>query len=479
MSADTLPEPADPQLYTLLAEATRAALEYIASLDPAKDYSYLGGHEHWRKIEWQENGLPEFSSGSKPKDYYNVLAPFGKDLPDSVAAAFQPLLTYIEGHSRLNTYFGPQVRDGDESDMRWLSIFVLVTYGDVVDRYIHLYKRTEFSEELFKELYLQFERGFLDDHLPIDIVVPVLFTKFDFDLIELAEGIFIERMEDAFQIARVMLAASTYRDAGLSIAPATHALVMRGWQTRSTYHLEISNLAHYPSSYPTDIIDRFFAALRIAADVDTGYSQLLMRPMGWIQHSRAYLPPLEGALTRKYPARLDGRQEEPVPTISADVAAQVGQLFRALDSTDNQKLVLAASRLNMCLLRENEVDAILDATIGMEALLSNDSQEVIHKLSLRMAALAPLSRAVMPAPVQVFRAMKKIYSYRSKVAHGNAPGTKEQSITIEGIGELPTLHAAVMFLRMALSVLLEKQQYLQPEKIDEELLLGKMGPVSG
>ncbi len=90
MSANTLSEPAEPQLYTLLADATRAALAYIASLEPDQDYRYLRGYEHWKKLEWRENGLPEFSSASSPIDYYQVLVRFGTDLPAPVDAAFQP-----------------------------------------------------------------------------------------------------------------------------------------------------------------------------------------------------------------------------------------------------------------------------------------------------------------------------------------------------------------------------------------------------
>lgn len=55
-----------------------------------------------------------------------------------------------------------------------------------------------------------------------------------------------------------------------------------------------------------------------------------------------------------------------------------------------------------------------------------------------------------------------------------AGGVTLQVVTIEGSGDVPTIEAAVLFLRMALFVLIQNQDYLKPERIDEDLIPGKL-----
>jgi hypothetical protein len=74
---------------------------------------------------------------------------------------------------------------------------------------------------------------------------------------------------------------------------------------------------------------------------------------------------------------------------------EVRDLFTALtaakDTGKGNRLQLVIKRLNSCYMREDQEDAILDATIGLEILLSDgETQEVTHKLALRLAALSTL-----------------------------------------------------------------------------------------
>jgi hypothetical protein len=72
-------------------------------------------------------------------------------------------------------------------------------------------------------------------------------------------------------------------------------------------------------------------------------------------------------------------------------------------------------------MRDEQEDPILDATIGLEVLLSDgNTQEVTHKLALRLAALSTLVPGCKHQAAAIFRNVKKtIYPFRSAAVHGN------------------------------------------------------------
>jgi hypothetical protein len=210
----------------------------------------------------------------------------------------------------------------------------------------------------------------------------------------------------------------------------------------------------------------------------TGYGQLLLEPVGWAHKYKAHLPPLEGTSTRRYPSEFeDGYWLRPsVPTVTREEAIKIGDAFRKLQSSLGvNQLRIASRRLNLCYLREDEEDAILDATIGLESLLAGgERNEITHKLALRMAALSTLDQSNQRDAVKIFRDIKEIYSFRSAVAHGSSKTTKKREIAIKEDETIPVVTAAINYLRMALGILLDHSQYRNVTNIDEELLLGKL-----
>jgi hypothetical protein len=116
----------------------------------------------------------------------------------------------------------------------------------------------------------------------------------------------------------------------------------------------------------------------------------------------------------------------------------------------------------------------LDATIGLEALCSDGSaQEINYKLRLRIAALLQLSEEEYD-PIKVFDTVRNIYKYRSAVIHGKGKLDKVREITSEASPPIPTISKAIEYLREILKVLIHNPEYLDTEKLDEELLLEKL-----
>ena len=126
-------------------------------------------------------------------------------------------------------------------------------------------------------------------------------------------------------------------------------------------------------------------------------------------------------------------------------------------------------------MREDQEDAILDATIGLEILLSDgETQEVTHKLALRLAALSTLVPGFKQQAPTIFRNVKKlIYPYRSAVVHGNEKRASQTRAMRTDKGEVEAVRLAMAYLGMALRAVAAHPEFLDPAVIDNELLLGQ------
>lgn len=469
-------KPAEPQFFELVADAVKEGLDSVRQLK--SENKYIGTYFSWPQMSQYDNGLPSFSESlmSGPTDHKRA---FGKDSNSRVAVqdlpalpAFKALLEYAKSYDDLKNYFAQSI--STSIDKMIFESQISLTAEHLVDRYIHTYENDPFSVERLLHIYLPIESGIFSKKLPIDIVVPVLFLKFDFEDASLGANAKIERMSDEFQLARAPKRAYGPGVHPSVLSSATHALVLRGWELKNESYWQSRDAYSRTSVYPLRQIDRFFSAIRIATGVDTGYAQLLMRPIGWAHDYTAYLPPVEGTSIRGYPTWFENFYWlKPVPTLTSEDAAKIGYIFSELSTIEHNKLALATRRLNRCFLRENEEDSILDATIAIEVLLTDDSrQEITHKLALRMAALSKLSKDGDHVPAEVYSAIKKIYSYRSAVVHGSTKASKNREISLAGKEKVSAVTAAINYLRMALTVLINNTDYLNSKKIDEELLLG-------
>ncbi|HJP66419.1 MAG TPA: hypothetical protein VKA30_08970 [Actinomycetota bacterium] len=225
-----------------------------------------------------------------------------------------------------------------------------------------------------------------------------------------------------------------------------------------------------------DVVDRFFAALRIATGIETGYAQIVLRPIGWAEDYLGTLPPLiPGPVVRRYPPRFDdyGWLVKDRPVVTESQLTEVKDVFAALRDAAPQVL-LATDRLNSAMLRSDEADSILDICIGLESLLTSDeSTEVTHKLALRVAALLALSDGSRP-PADVFSSVKRIYKYRSRLVHGRADAAALAYSQDRG-ERVVTVTLAREYLRQIIRTLLDYPKYLDPNLIDRDLIAASLG----
>jgi len=174
---------------------------------------------------------------------------------------------------------------------------------------------------------------------------------------------------------------------------------------------------------------------------------------------------------RAYPTSFDdGIWRRNPEIVKLNHLDSISEILTAESTFRHKRIKLALSRLNTCLLRDNNEDKILDACIGLEALLSDDNkQEMTHKLALRLAAISPYFERGKYLKKDVFKAAKKVYGYRSSVAHGGN-SNKNSHVTIAG-SQIPTEEFAIDLLRETIIVLGKNSNFLNPASIDFNLLL--------
>lgn len=315
------------------------------------------------------------------------------------------------------------------------------------------------------------------DTLPIDIVVPILFVNFDFNSYSLSDGIEIRRLTEKEHLARYNIKSYNVSVHELVLSSATHALVLKGWEVKNSPSIMDFDTLNNIRAYPVELIDKFFASIRLVKNIDTGYAQVLSLSQSWIHHCKADLPHVMGTATRSYPTVFEDYywNIDTVPLVTNDEVQKIGTIFDLLRESEENSIFLSVKRLNQCLVRDNEEDSVLDATIALEALLSDDShQEMTHKLAMRVGALVSLDKSLGKSPQQAFKDIKKIYGYRSAIVHGSKALDKKRIIKLDDNMETTAHAIAIVYLRFVLKVLLENPKYRNASLIDSELILGRI-----
>lgn len=459
---------------TLLLNALKDGLSAIK--EACENSGYIGSYHDFPILSYNKNGLPSFSSsiGSGPIDYSNCFSSYGgkPKVDEENIISFSTLVSFVQANSILYERFGIEHTSVVSEKIEKFNIIAGIQ--DSINRYIHTYKTLDFDKDNGINAITPTLAYIFNKNLDIDICVPILFLNFPFDDYKIADGIYIERISEKLHLARYKIESFNTSAHKLVQSSATHALVLKGWHVPNSKRMWDFSILSQPRAYPLSIIDNFFAALRIATSVHTGYAQVYSVAKGWSAHAKADLPYLSGVTFRLYPTLFEDFywNIDSIPTISIEQMSLIANLNNLISSAKENSIHLSIKRLNQCLVRDSEEDSVLDATIALEALLSDDSnQEMTHKLSMRIGALTRLDSSFSNTPYQTFNDVKKIYAYRSAIVHGSKNLESKRIIKIDEENEVDTHLLTVNYLRMVLKVLLENPQYRDPKIIDEKLLL--------
>lgn len=468
-------------IYRLVVNAVIDGLEKVREVQDSG--KYIGKYYRFPKLAQFKSGLPNFSRmyDSEPLNYSDIFGGIEKSHVrwDSIASwreyhefaiSDAYLTSYFDLREESNEY--PHIPDWAEWHIKYCTYGLLAQF---INRFIHITGSTNFDEVKFRSVYTEWEAATFLQKLPFAICVPILCAKFDFEREELDSMTAVEKMADDFQLARNDRHEFKTSAHKCVIGAATHSVVFYGWTVENKTRKQSEEALNEFGSFQKVIfnVDCFFAALRAVLEIETGYSQLVVRPIGWGHSWEAFLPRVNVVTTRAYPDHFDdyGWLREP-PVVHALQMRSVADVYRTLIDSKTNSLAIAARRLNAAHLRKDEADSILDITIGLEALLGDSTKtEMTHKLAMRMAALTSIEPCSEGEPGEIFAFVKKIYAYRSAVVHGSKKSETKRTIANKHNEEIPTVALGIKLLRHTILALARHPKFLDPEKLDNYLIM--------
>ncbi|MEU6441477.1 hypothetical protein [Streptomyces sp. NPDC047046] len=463
--------PHDTNLWTATKGLTKDA---IAALKERKESGgYISAHLNYPKLGSLNNGLPSINStfNTGPLHYdFTLLQHFRKDGLTEYESweSYRDYITYAKSSDKVMYYYNPghQESSSDELSERILTFLPF----ELADRYLATTGDFDsVDEKILLSIYKELELPIFTNELPVSAVVPLALTPMDVDHLDLTSNVRIERLSDEEQLAR---SVSDYGDSNVAmnrwvVHAATHALVIDGL---SIDHQHRWSFDYLPvRADVTDVADDFVRALAISASLETGYGQIYYRPQGWARDFTADLPAVVGTtFLRRYPPHFDNSWRNDVSIVTSERCQEAVATFRALRQCES-RIKLAARRLGMGLFRDTEEDSILDYCIGLEAVFGDlGPGETTYKLAMRGAKV--LSSQLAISEPEAFTCFKKIYAYRSAVAHGKSNADKQRTIKLRDDLHLPAEGAARELLRMGLSTVLNDPR-LTVDYIDRNILL--------
>ena len=423
----------------------------------------------------------DFHSSVDGPPRYSRLFGHRSDLDSPLAysqcPALAELIRYVLCRNDLIERLIPIPREQLSADEEWLQIAanVIAHFAlAIMDRAEALGVR---DEDDVRSIYIELERSLLATELAAELVVPLALTRIELEEpLIVAPGIRIEPMDEALNAARAPSTLSQGIVPLPVVSAATHAIVIEdviipNCQRHERVYTGIR------SNLPLASVNHVVEALRVLTHIRTGYAQVLVRPVGWADGWIHNLPAIKTAShVRAYPESFDDaawlKSSEPIDRATI---IRLPNVFQKLQHA-KAEVKLAARRLSQAELRMDGDDKTVDACIGLEALLSGETTELSHRLSLRAAAALAENETVPWDSMEIYRIMKSIYNHRSAIVHG-AGKFKYGYIKLSG-KEVETPTAATMMLRLLLLDIIERANPWTPETLDHHLLRSLDGTAS-
>jgi hypothetical protein len=319
------------------------------------------------------------------------------------------------------------------------------------------------------DLYRQIDAGRFAENLTGDFMVPLVLTTFEAtEAVHLVDDYWLEPLTEDVHRSR---APSTHSyDASPHIAAAaTHAVVRRAATFINSDGPLSDGRMRPDTSEVRAFTNRVLEALHIVTGKHSGYAQVLVRSSEWVSW-RGWVSNLPHSYATDvlvgYPVTFDRGWLRPMDPISNDDLDTTRTVLAALLNAP-KNVQLASRRCLRTTFRDDIEDEILDATIGIEALLSQGRDELTHRMSLRAAAaLAKDYRSDA-----IYNLVKQVYSQRSQIVHGGTP--KNTKVKFED-GEFWTHHIGVLLLRELLRSRLTADVPWTAESLDV-LILERLG----
>ncbi|MCM1236585.1 MAG: HEPN domain-containing protein [Ruminococcus flavefaciens] len=442
---------------------------------------FFSGIESEALSTWKEIA-PALNYGIKLYTYsdFSGLKKYG-ELLSTKDGQFNINITKIDGFNELILIYS---ENEDANAMKWekdsMVYSVLVFIENIVNRYLYISKKFsegEIDKKILQELIADQLIRIYSENLRVSICVPICFLVFDEDIIEIADNISICKMSDEFQLGRAKACKFEATQENYITQCAGYMIKLSGYNLENKDRNSLDNAKNNYWAYPIELIDDFFAAIRVVTGANTGYGQLLIEPIEWADNWTADYLPIYGTTFRRF-NRKDERKywEYKFERIQKEDVEKVIKVFKEIriqreskkKNNPFKKVLIAIKRMNRCMLREEDDDTALDAIIGIETILSGNTQgEITYTISNRMSVVAAKMEKCPYSSTEARNAMKTIYGLRSDIVHGRDTD-KNAKVKISD-AEIDTKKLAIDFLRYSLLFVIENQDYLDVRKFEEAL----------
>lgn len=464
----------DSKLYELLKAFV---FKVYPLIKPAIEDSFIKPkYDKYPNLSYNENGMPSLSeySSNSPYKISDLFRKWGisSEINLEEITEYNKCCEHLASHNEFRTSFFPENLNILKSAKNLFEFYIKETPIDILERYFLLNKEENENEKLLTNIYSEYENYIYSKNLYFDIGIPILFLKCSEDYFEITESIIVRKISEENHKARFKV--KSYSPAILDpiISSATHELVFRDHFIKKQPSFGYTNL-DYESAYPIEKFEKFFNAIKLITNENSGFAQVLVYPHEWVDSFNMDLPTIKGISLKKYPNYFDNFywKTKELPEIDKSDLEEISKIYLNLLKNENNKIQISDKRLRYSYLRDNEEDSILDIIIALETLLSdNNKGELTYKLSMRIAGLLNFHTEKYDA-IETFGIMKKIYDYRSAVVHGSSKVNSKKEIKIEKDKKsIKTISFANDYLREVLKILIMNPKYLDPKEIDKLIL---------
>lgn len=425
------------------------------------------------EIPYIKHKIPRYELKDFPKErihYHAIFDGYSNDKINIIdEEKFKDLYEKIISNEKLKLCFF-----GDDKTSEYTIKNIII---DIVTRYLYATNATQEIpsdiDELLEKIILQKMWRYIGDSLKIDICVPLCLITFEEDSIQLSETIEIVRIPEEIQKSRKQSCQYETQNEDSIASCATHMIVLHGYHFENNEFLSINYVTRNYNAYPLDEIDCILAIIRIVTGYTCGYEQLLTQPLGWLDSTFEDLQPLYGAKSHFINPRETEKHwmQLNVSFVNTSQIKIIRDLYSSLNTIKNaeknDKLLFSLKRLNRCMLRNDNDDMAIDATIGLESLLAGGTMgEITYTISNRIPIVFSIEQDTRYSPNECRNLMKKIYGYRSGVVHGRKLKDSEKYYEVQG-KKTEIEQIAVDFLRQALLFILKNPAFLDVKKFDE------------
>lgn len=427
----------------------------------------------WPTVSTRDNGMPSISEAplferNGPLKFSSVLEPSWNDdaarakgkFPEDEFPHMEALVRFVLDDPEVSRAYM------EKPHREFMKVLVTMGVESAADTHFLRFGNVASDAKSRTSVLRPLLIGLTAERLPTPVVIPIALVRFDFDRVRLSENAILIRMSDGLQRARWEGKAHAANGHDAVLAAATHALVLTTWGISNDSKWSLGETLSYPAPQIVEVVDSFFAALRLELDADTGYAQEIRLAKGWRSHDRLGDPEVYAVGARRYPPHFDnyGWMNQDLPLVSKDDMKAVARTWKGLLTIKDSRFALALRRFNAASTRDDPADVILDATIALEILLGDkDSQSISWKLRMRAAALIGLD-ADRSRMEEVRTAINDTYGVRSAIVHGGRRKSKD-------LDEYAAAKRAVDVLRTVINAIIAHPVYLDPLKIDADLLL--------